>query len=75
MSVNGILDCKTMAGSVNGEVFYDLYKISSTSLDGKNPHSVVVMDNGSIHHDEEMIHEVGALVHFFCHLTHLTTTQ
>ena len=36
-------------------------------LDGSNPHSVVVLDNCSIHHVPgvvEMIQEVGALVHF-----------
>jgi len=37
------------------------------SFDGKNPHSVVVLDNCSIHDIPgivEMIQEVGALVHF-----------
>jgi len=36
-------------------------------FDGNNPHSVVILDNCSIHHVEgitEMIEEVGALVHF-----------
>ena len=36
-------------------------------FNGTNPHSVVVMDNCAIHHVHgivEMIHEVGALVHF-----------
>lgn len=36
-------------------------------LDGKNLHSVVVMDNCIIHHGDEVvrkIQEVGALVHF-----------
>ena len=36
-------------------------------FDGQNPHSVVVMDNCSIHHVEgiaTMIQEVGCLVHY-----------
>jgi len=71
MSVNGMLDCKTVKQTVNSDVFYDF--IQSALLphlmpfDGKNPHSVVVLDNCSIHHIPgivEMIQEVGALVHF-----------
>ncbi len=71
MSVNGMLDCKTVENTVNGDVFYEF--VQATLLphlmpfDGKNPHSVVILDNCSIHHVEgivEMIHEVGALVHF-----------
>ena len=71
LSVNGMLDCKTVKGTVNGDVFYDF--VQATLLphlmpfDGQNPHSVVLLDNCSIHHVEgivEMIHEVGALVHF-----------
>ena len=36
-------------------------------FDGHNPHSVVILDDCSIHHVEEIVHmiqEVGALVHF-----------
>ena len=36
-------------------------------FDGHNPHSVVILDNCSIHHMEEivrMIEEIGAIVHF-----------
>lgn len=38
-----------------------------TAFDGKNTHSVLIMDNCIIHHGDEvvkMIHEMGALVHF-----------
>ena len=73
MSMNGMLDCKTVNHSVNGDLFYDF--VQSTLLphlmpfDGNNPHSVVILDNCSIHHVEgitEIIQEVhvGALVHF-----------
>ena len=36
-------------------------------FDGVNPHSVVILDNCSIHHNEvavQMIQQVGAIVHF-----------
>lgn len=71
MSTAGILDFRVVHGSVNGEVFYDFTeKILIPQLmpfDGKNPRSVVVLDNCSIHHIDgitDMINEVGALVHF-----------
>ena len=71
MSVNGILDVKTVRGTSSGDTFYDFV---STHLlphlmpfNGANPHSVLVMDNCAIHHIEEvtaMLEEVGVLVHF-----------
>ena len=71
MSSSGVLDCQLVRGSVNGDIFYDFVeKLLLPCLmpfDGKNPHSIVVLDNCSIHHLDEivdMIHEVGALVHF-----------
>ena len=49
--VSELLDCKTVTGSVNSEVFCTEGSPSSLdAFDGKNPHSVVVMDNCSIHH-------------------------
>ena len=71
MSVNGFLDCHTVRGTANADVFQKF--VAKTLLphlmpfDGKNPHSVVIMDNCIIHHGDEvakMIHEMGALVHF-----------
>ena len=71
MSMNGMLDCKTVKHSVNGETFYDFIQTALLphlrTFNGTNPHSVVKMDNCSIHHVDaviHMIHEVGALVHF-----------
>ena len=71
MSVNGMLDCKTVKQTVNSDVFYDFVQSALLPhlmpFDGKNPHSIVVLDNCSIHHIPgivEMIQEVGALVHF-----------
>lgn len=71
MSVNGIIDVSFSKGTTNGCVFYDFVeKVLLPNLqpfDGINPHSVVIMDNCSIHHIPEivnMIEEVGAMVHF-----------
>lgn len=71
MSTAGVLDCQIVRGSVDGDVFYNFVeKILLPYLmpfDGRNPNNVVVMDNCSIHHLDDvvdMIHEVGALVHF-----------
>ena len=50
MSVNGFLDCHTVRGTVNADVFQKI--VAKTLLphlmpfDGKkNPHTVVIMDN------------------------------
>ena len=71
MSMNGMLDCKTVKHSVDGETFCQFMQTSLLphlmNFNGSNPHSILVMDNCSIHHVApvvEMVHEVGALVHF-----------
>ena len=71
MSMSGMLDCTTFKQCVNGETFYQFMQTSVLphlmNFDGINPHSVLVMDNCSIHHIAgvvNMVHEVGALVHF-----------
>lgn len=71
MSMNGMLDCKTVKHSVNGETFYEFVQTALLphlmTFNGTNPHSVLIMDNCSIHHVDavvQMVHEVGALVHF-----------
>ena len=71
MSMAGLLDCRAMACTVDGDKFYDFIQVSLLPhlmpFDGYNPHSIVIMDNCSIHHVPgvvEMIQEVGALVHF-----------
>ena len=57
MFVSGLLDCKTVTGSVNGEAFYNFIQTALLPhlmpFDGQNPNSVVVMDNASIHHDNK----------------------
>ena len=71
ISVQGLLECEAVDSTVNGDTFRDF--VASKLLphllpfDGKNPHSVVVMDNASIHHVHgisEIISDAGALVVF-----------
>ena len=54
MSMNGMLDCKTVKYTVNGDTFYEFMQTTVLPhlmpFDGINPHSVLVMDNCSIHH-------------------------
>ncbi len=71
MSARGILDCHIETDTVDGDAFYTcVQKCLLPHLmpfDGTNPHSVVIMDNASIHHVDgvvEMIQSVGALVIF-----------
>ena len=71
MSVQGILDCKIVRGTVDGCTFSSVlerYLIPHVlPFDGINPHSVVIMDNASIHHVDgivQMIQDAGALVLF-----------
>ena len=69
MSCAGILDCKLVYGGVDGDTFYDFVQSNLLPhlmpFNGTNPHSVVVLDNASIHHVDgiqSMIQEVGALI-------------
>ena len=71
ISVSGLLDVKVVRGTTNGDTFYDFIKehllLNLMPFNGENPHSVVIMDNCSIHHVDEivpMIQDVGAIVHF-----------
>ena len=71
ISVSGLLDVKVVKGTVDGEVFYDYIQTHLLPhlmpYNGVNPHSVVVLDNCSIHHVEgiaSMIEEVSVIVHF-----------
>ena len=68
LSLQGILDTCITPDSVNGDIFLEKCLLRHIMpFDGKNPHSVVVLDNASIHHLDhivDMIRSVGALVHF-----------
>ena len=71
MSVKGLLDCKIVQGPIDGDKFYDFIHSHLVAhlqpFNGHNPHSVVILDNASIHHTQEAvkaIEDVGAIVHF-----------
>ncbi|SMN02410.1 Mobile element protein [uncultured Candidatus Thioglobus sp.] len=77
ISVNGLLDVYVTKGPVDGDKFYDFalkYLLPHLMpFDGINQHSVVVLDNCSIHHVDgiaAMIEEAGALVHFLPPYSH-----
>ena len=58
ITTTSFLDCYIVEGTVNGDVFYDF--VQSTLLhdqpfNGINPNSVVVLDNCSIHHLEDVV--------------------
>ena len=71
MSTSGITDCHTISSSVDGDEFTYLVQHVLVphlqAFDGVIPHSVVVMDNTSIHHIDgavQHIESTGALVQF-----------
>ncbi len=58
ISSAGLLSMELMKGSVNGESFYDFLRGTlipqMMPFDGHNPHSVLIMDNCSVHHVDEV---------------------
>ncbi len=87
MSCAGLLDVKTVKGTSDGDEFYSFVQTHLLPhllpYDGVNPHSIVVLDNCSIHHVSEVvksIKDVGALLIFLppyspdYNPTHLTIT-
>ena len=71
MSSIGILDVRIERQTVTGDTFLRFVQRNLLPLlmpfDGNNSHSIVIMDNASVHHVDgvvSMITEVGALVHF-----------
>ena len=71
ISMEGVLECTTVTGSVDGDTFFTFVHSKLLPLlmpfNGRNPHSVVIMDNASIHHVDgiiDLIVSVGALVIF-----------
>ena len=73
MSVDGIEDSYITEGNVNGDKFLEYVRrsllLSLMPFNGTNPRSIiiVIMDNASVHHVEEVvttIEGVGALVKF-----------
>ena len=69
ITLNGILDYKFIRGTTNGDLFLDFIEENLLPhlmpFDGTNENSIVVMDNASIHHVNEvadLISSVGALL-------------
>ena len=69
ISDDGILECQFYHGAVTGETFYSFIENSLLPhlmpFNGTNEHSVVIMDNASIHHIEgisELITSAGAFL-------------
>lgn len=70
MTTNGI-DVYTADGNVTGEEFVKFVRCSLLPIlqpfNGTNSHSVIVMDNASVHHHEEVVDiitSVGSLIRF-----------
>ena len=69
LSVAGLLDVKTVKGTTDGDEFYDFVQTHLLPhllpFDGTNPHSIVVLDNCTVHHVPEVIKSIqdtGALL-------------
>ena len=74
MTVEGILDVKTHKETSTGDIFYDFIQSHLIPhlcpFDGFSSNSVVVLDNCSIHHCEEVVtslRDVGVMIHFLPH--------
>ena len=68
-TIDGILDVAITNKSVDADVFYSFVERNVLPhllpFDGTNPKSVVVLDNASIHHVQEVesfIEETGSIV-------------
>ena len=61
MDCTGIIELKLIKGTVDSHIFFDYIRgdmlLQLQPFDGTNPHSVVILDNCSIHHVES-IHEL-----------------
>ena len=71
MSMEGIIALKLVRGGVDGDAFYDFVCRSLLThlmpYNGINKHSVVILDNCSIHHVDEIrqvFRDTSALTHF-----------
>ena len=70
MSINGMLDVYVTPNSVNAEIFEDFIDQSLLKhvmlFNGRNPNSVVILDNASIHHANgvvQMLQSIRVMVH------------
>ena len=75
MSTEGMEDVYIIEGNVTGEVFVKFVRNYLLPIlqpfNGTNSHSVVVMDNASVHHYErvaDIITRVGSIIRFLPHI-------
>lgn len=65
LSSSGILAVESIRGTVNGETFFDFLRGTlipqMMPFNGSNPHSILVMDNCSIHHTQDLLNQAGVL--------------
>ena len=69
MSVEGLLDVKLVKGTVTGAIFTDFLEkqLLSHLMPLPNPHSIIIMDNCSVHHVgsvHEVMEGIGVIVHY-----------
>lgn len=71
LSSSGVMASEIISTSVNGDVFFDFLRGSLIPMmqpfDGRSPHSILVMDNCSIHHVAEvkdLLQEAGIVLLF-----------
>lgn len=71
MSVEGVLECTMTEGGVTGDIFKKFLEEKLVTrlhpFNGSNPHSIIVMDNASIHKVEgvvELLEGLGLIVYF-----------
>lgn len=71
MCCDGVLGCQIREGGVNSEAFQAFLDMELASkllpFNGINPRSIVVMDNASIHHADQLtnsLEDLGVLVYF-----------
>ena len=66
--MNGLLDVKVVTGATNSDVFYSFVEEHLLPcllpFDGINPHSVVIMDNCSIHHVRTVWLQISVVKYF-----------
>ena len=69
MSSTGIIALDLTTHTVNGDEFFDFLRASNMMpFNGTNPQSIVIMDNCSVHHVEEvteLLRQAGVIVLFF----------
>ena len=71
ISIRGLIDLKICRGGVDSDAFSEFITerllLQLYPFDGSNPHSVIVLDNCSIHHTSDSVdamQECGSIVQF-----------